>query len=339
MAFSILKVKPGSDDAGLSTADFFLALILLVLVTLPKFLTYAGTEAFSDSDQYIEFVKYFRGVLSDSLVAPYTRRPLIPYLASLLPFSPLDSLKIINLACLASALFFLMQTLNVLKISRAQAWLGIGLFIVSFPVFYYGCIGLVDPGLIACMTAGVFFMLTKRWIGLALLVIVGALVKEQIIVLVPAAIVCVVLSERRAKSVLICVAVLAAFFIGSYIARSIAPNQSQFFWSPSFLILGENLSRLRFWVSCGISLILIPVLVAGTGFRSIGLFGSAHSKIVYPLLTGILSALGILGFSLLAAYPDGRFVWLSYPFLIPLICYGGKMKLHSSSGVASLRSQ
>jgi len=62
----------------------------------------AGTGKLGDADQYVQVVEYFRGDVSALSASPFGYRILLPFIASLLPFSALSSLNLLSLlACAA----------------------------------------------------------------------------------------------------------------------------------------------------------------------------------------------------------------------------------------------
>ena len=130
--------------------------VLLVLICLPRFdrrdlgliggLTTDGkaaTEQLYDASYYVEYLELFRGIPAKSHKSPFIYRPLVPFLGSLLPFKPMTSINIVNLAflfigCALSHLTLLFVGCRR-NLSFRTALRGF------FPVFYYGTIGLVDP--------------------------------------------------------------------------------------------------------------------------------------------------------------------------------------------------
>ena len=113
--------------------DFFknnkIIAILILLVSIPivlyprfdmqdislvkPFVGVPKGELTPDQRNYLHFVEYFRGEMPlDSCHAPYSFRPLVPFTASLLPFKPMTSIKIVNTFSVILTVIFIFLTLK-----------------------------------------------------------------------------------------------------------------------------------------------------------------------------------------------------------------------------------
>lgn len=306
--------------------------LCLVLVTLPRFDRQdigvramtgdarAAEGQVSDAAYYVAFVEYYRGAehLSAALGPPFTYRPLVPFIASLLPAAPMTAINLVNEAFLLLALFALYGILADLKLERRLRLLGCALFVFSFPTFYYGAIGYVDPVLIGLLTVGTLAVLKERWALLAVVLLAGIAAKETILLLLPVAAAAMHFrgGRREHKLALLGITVLAIAMIGAL--RSTAPFGGSYIWLPSAERLFDNLSRPRAWLSFALTFGIPGVLsLYVIRFRGADWF-AAHRPAIRTLGVGLLLSFGLFAFSLLSAYADGRFIWPSYPFTIPL---------------------
>jgi len=308
--------------------------VVLVLVVLPrfdlhdsglvrKFTATATATRYGlplDVAGYVRLVEYFRGELpADSLISPYCYRPLVPYVASKLPFKPLTSINAINLLCLFLSVMVLDGILTFVGYTQSVRNLGALLFLVSFPTFYYGTIGFVDPVAVLFVSVGVYLTLRGHALMLALCVVLGTLVKETnaLIALLPG----IWGWARASLSVRLIIQVAMLGFLALFTAvcvRTLSPFPERgWFWIPSLEAVRENLSRPRAYLSLFLTLGLPAALalVAVATRRA----GETLSRPIFRFLLGGVSLVTMLYFyTLPAAYADGRVIWIVYPFLIPL---------------------
>ncbi|MCJ7750135.1 MAG: hypothetical protein MUQ65_03420 [Armatimonadetes bacterium] len=277
-------------------------------------------RASTDATQYAAQVMHFRGeAMHRKLRAPFAYRPLAPFLASRLPLKPMTALNLVNIAALLVALACIDGTIAALGLGASSRLAGAALFTFSFPVFYYGAIGYVDPVAIACISAGVLFIVRQQWWALALVLVIGALTKETTIVLLPAAVARLALGPgtiRRKAAV--SVAMLACFAAATVLARGLAPGTGTHLWTPSLAALARNASRPRAWIAFSLSFGLPGVLSS----RKLPALLWRRTETTPPALTalavGCAAVLAVALYSFVAASADGRFLWLLYPFAIPI---------------------
>jgi hypothetical protein len=303
-----------------------LLIISLLLVTLPRFNRYdlgpikklsGSSSSYKDSDQYVVYVKYFRKEITiNELKLPFAYRPLVPFIASLLPFSPMTSLNAINLASLLIALFMLYRLLISCGIPFKYSLGGCFAFIFSFPTFYYGTVGYTDPVLILFLILGTYFIVNEKTTQLVITILIGSLVKETIVIIIPVFFLFYYLRRKPWK-------ISTVISLGSYlgimwILRAIFIEKGKILWLPSLNILISNISRPKAWISSiltfGIPGFLFIILSIKYGWKKFLL----DKALFYSLATGFFMSLTLAFYAAASAYLDGRYLWTSYPFTIPL---------------------
>lgn len=305
-------------------------LLCLALVLLPRFnrqdigplkehVVGRGTDggqSMGDAPEYIRAVQYYRGLVSrDQLVTPFAYRVGVPYVAALLPVKdPMTALNSINGVALALALVFLHGFLRTLGYDFKTAAVGCFLFVFSFPVFYYGAIGLVDPVGLTVLAAGLFFLYRQQWLWLCGVAMLGACIRETTFVLVVVT-ATYLLVTRPKNRLLILVGVTAAFMLPTIGIRMVFHDLPHYSWSPFRGYLQQNL-RLRAVVAMVLSLgvpgllTLVWLMQVGRGGGLAVRRGCASATSVWlPMLVGIGCVAGLSAFAVVAAYADGRFLW------------------------------
>jgi len=314
---------------------YFLLSLCLIIVCMPRFnrkdigfikhFTSGGkssSELLEDAGHYIHYVEYFRGInISKPIITPVNYRPFVPFIAAFLPFDPMTAINIINIFSLLLTLFFLNLLLYYLQFSFSLRIIGSLLFIFSFPTFYYGAIGYIDPVLIFFLMLGTYYILSEKWNYLIILLIIGAFVKETMVILIPVAFISLIYRDYSWKKKIILFVILSlSFFITYQLIRFFIPAPDSFFWWPSKDFFFGNIGRLKNWAG----------LILGFGFpgfislKAFSLFKKNIPEIktwLAPLLTGLLTAMALHFYAVSSALVDGRFIWTSYPFSIPLAVF------------------
>jgi len=307
--------------------------VLLLLVCLPRFnrmwdpAAIRGEAARStpwghpiDVEGYTRLVRYFRGHLQPAaLIAPFCHRPLGPALAAALPAAPLTAINLVNLASLAAAIW-LLDGIGGLAGLRSRGRLAAGLlFVFSFPTFYYGTIGFIDP--IALATAALVLVLVVRGAPMAALVpaiALATLAKETNVAfaLLPLG---MGVAERSWGRAARRSAVLLAAGAGTFLlVHALVPTPGQDVRPvPGLAVALENLSRPRTYLSLALT-IGVPA-----GLGSLAITAGRARALLRPdaysvLLLGSLLAGVLYVGSIVGAHTDGRLVWIAYPFLIPI---------------------
>jgi hypothetical protein len=305
-------------------------LLLLLLVGLPRFnredlgLVHLQGHQGAPGDQvrYIDMVLHFRGQPTEhALKAPFVYRPLVPFLASWLPLRADTAINVLNLAALAGALLLLLGLLRRLGLGRPATFLGGLLFVASFPVFYYGTIGYLDPVMVFVLTLGLRFILAGQWLALLGTLASGLFVKESALLLLPVVAVALALDRSAPRQRLgWFLASLVVAVVGLSAARLPLPVSEPHGWLPESAWLRVNLARPRCWLSLLLSLglpgaLAIHAMIQQTRSPVPPLL---PQRSLWPLVSGLLGALALACYSLVSAYTDGRFIWLACPFSIPL---------------------
>lgn len=306
-------------------------LLSLALVTYPRFNRQdvgllkehvvgrgaGGGQSMGDAPEYIRAVQYYRGQVSrDQLVTPFAYRVGVPYVAARLPIKdPMTALNCLNFAGLALALVFLHGTLRAIGYGYRAAVVGDFLFTCSFPVFYYGTVGLVDPVWLTVLSAGLFCLYRRHWAWLCVVTALGALVRETSLVLVVVAAASLLVTRPR-KWTLTLVLMVLAYLLPTIGVRLAFHDLQHYAWAPSWGYLHQNL-RFRalaaMALSFGLPGILTLVWLVRKRFRGL----AASPAVWVPMLTGIVCALGLTAFAFVAAYADGRFLWAVSLFGVP----------------------
>ena len=139
-----------------------------------------------DSYTYVQYVNYYNGEdIEEEVSKPYSFRFLVPLIASLLPFDSFTSLNIICLSTEILGLLFLMKVLALLGFTPKTIFITSFLYAFSFPVFYYGVVGLLDAPAIFLIILGVYLTLRKQLIPLIFTMIIAAMVNEKAVLLLP----------------------------------------------------------------------------------------------------------------------------------------------------------
>ena len=315
-------------------------IISLIVITIPRFnwgevgplKSFVGIKPF-DIEQYETYTEYFRGKYKagSELEGPFAYRPLVPFLASFLPYDALTSINLVNLFFLIFALFPLNGLLKLFNLEGNYFLLGGVLFVFSFPLFYYGTSGYIDSVLISFMIAGTFLILSEKFILFFITFICGMTVKETIVILIPVFAGYLFFQNKfpLKKKLVLVISLVIIFGAGMVLLRKLTPGAESYLWYPSFNILLDNIIRSKTYLS-----ILLTFGLPGIGSlffiynlfrRKVKLTNEA------PLITGVLVSILISSFSLFAAYADGRHLWTSYPFTIPLaLIYLRSLKLSGS---------
>ena len=332
-----------SHSIGTARTTFVLLIfaVALVLVSLPRFnrndvgivarYTCGGadcSESLRDAGWYVNYVKHFRGELApEELVeAPFAYRPLSPLLAAPLPFRPMTSLNVVYLIFSIATLGVLWQIFQRCRLGWRLSTGGLAIYVFSFPIFFYGTIGLVEPLLIFFITIGVYLTVMRRWTLLAATLFLGVLAKESVIILVPGAVAYQLLITKSWSRVFLTgLPLVAASVIALVLVRTWTPAPDSLYqWTPSVDRILTNLPRKETWYAAFLTTALPGMLTLLVLIR-LGASEARSLLTINPhLVLGTFCSVLAFSYAFLAAAPDGRFLWLSYPFIIPLMLLGAK---------------
>lgn len=273
-----------------------------------------------DEVAYAEYVRYFRG--HEAAVYPATSwRPLTPLLAAVLPARPETAINLVNVLALLAVVVVLYRVARRLGAGPGAAWTGAALFVFSFPTFYYGAIGYVDPPALLLTALGLAALLNGRWLLLALWIGLGAAAKETTLVLFGPIAVHLWHTQPRDRALALLIGLLAVFLAVTAVVRWNAPGpDGPLFWAPSSDLLDGNLGRGRAWLS-GLLTFGLPGLAAVAVLvdRPLDLRAGRHAPIPWTLAAGMASAVAGWVFAFASAAVDGRTLWPLYVFAAPLV--------------------
>lgn len=306
-----------------------LLLSLLYLIALPRFNwrdlpqplnQFVGEKPF-DVIQYEKYFEFFRGNknVANELEGPFSYRPLVPLLASVLPFKPNTSINLINLIFLTVGVIYILKLLRLLGFNENQTIIGALLFILSFPMFYYATSGYIDSSLIGILLVSTYYLFADKYFLFILIFSLGIFIKETIIILLPVTLVKFLIKDKSRIEFLKVIIPIVLYIVVIVLIRKITPHKESYVWKPSTDILLYNLVRaktyLSFILTFGIPGFLATYLIITKKLQMI------KKEISYPLLTGLLFSFLLWLYSLFAAYSDGRQLWTSYVFSIPLALF------------------
>ena len=217
------------------------------------------------------------------------------------------------------SIIYIYKILVKLEIDFMLCMVGCGFYVVSFPTFYYTTIGYVDPVLIFLLTLGLYLILTNRWIFLVGVIFMGTFVKETVLILIITSAAYLFFNHQiLTKRGLILPLMLFVYAIGYTIARNLIPVDPAVGWTPSIETLVFNISRLRSWLSFLLTFGIHGLLALFIFKTKNTIWFQEKSAETATLITGLFVTLLLFGYAMLSAYADGRFIWTSYPFSVPV---------------------
>lgn len=301
-------------------------ILLLVFVSLPRFNwrplpdllnSFVGGKPF-DVEQYEKYVSYFRGnqIAGEELESPFSHRPLIPFLASLLQFDELTSLNLINILIISVGLIYLLKFLWSLKFSNKSVFIGGLLFVVSFPTFYYTTSGYIDASLVGMILIFNYLLYTNKYYIFLIFFLIASLIKETVIVTFPAIVVYLYFNEKGVNKYYKILFPIILFFLIQSLIKYYAPSKNNFFWKPNFETIIYNLERIKTYLS-----FILTLGVPGF-FTILNLINFKKFFIPYEiflsLIVGALSGFILWFYSIFTAHSDGRHLWVIYPYTVPI---------------------
>lgn len=304
-------------------------ILLLIIISLPRFNwrplpeplnKFVGGKPF-DVEQYEKYVEYFRGNtnLVSELEGPFSYRPMVPFLASYLPFDALTSINLINLFFLSIGLLYLYNLLVKFGFQEKSIIINLIIFIVSFPVFYYTTSGYIDASLIGVLLIINYYLFQNQYLKFIVSFLLGIFVKETIVIILPVMVIFFMSNENSKGRFIKMILPILSYIAMIILVRTLSPQKGNYVWKPSIEIFVYNLSRFKTYLTF-IFTLGIP------GILSLYLIFSAKRKniskdILLPLATGFLFSILLWIYSLFAAYSDGRQLWTSYAYTTVLSGY------------------
>lgn len=295
---------------------------LFLLVALPRFNrnSMIVERPMNDARYFVAYVEYFRGEQPSDFIRPASNwRILVPYLASLLPFTPLSAINITNLFCLSISIIILFTCMALLNIRESLCWMGCWIFIFSFPTFYYTCIGYIDPGVMLFTSLAVFFTLKQNFSGLILAYTLGALTKETIIVVLPFTFLYTWYLNRR-TAVFWATTIFILFVIENILIRQFAyvtpGERNPAFWGFSISAVYGNLTRINSFLAPLLSF-GIPGCLFYITQRKLSHTEAFKNPLIMATWAMLLGAIALLAITAIATFCDGRIIWqMYYPLII-----------------------
>ena len=203
--------------------------------------------------------------------------------------------------------------------SESWKFLGGILFIASFPVFYYSTIGYIDAPLVCAIAIGLYFVIKDEYSYFLINLCIGIFIKETIVILIPIWIFYALVNKRcNSGGIIQMILLIAAAYISYRIAKNAIPLSREYIWAPSIQSFFFNIGRARTWLSFILSFGIPGFISVFLYWLRKDIFNSYRREVVLTMLIGLLLSLLLFVYSLLSAYADGRFVWVSYPFSVPL---------------------
>lgn len=276
----------------------------------------------SDAVRYIALTEYYRSnICSSVLIPPYTTRVLIPFVASYLPFAANTSINIINVIMTIAGLYILHRIMVFYELSNKLMTWGFFIYVFSFPILYYMSITYVDASFIFFIYLSLLFILKENfWLFLGAFIL-GCMVKEAMIVIVPVYFVYSLNSESKYLHIIgRTLLLLLVFSVVFLILRYIRPDNLSFFPQPDSEIFLRNVSRpstiLSFILTFGVSgIVSVYFLIRMLLHEKMKTIFSKYAV----FFCGMIMGLTVWLYSVFSAYSDGRFIWITIPFTIPLM--------------------
>ncbi len=282
-----------------------------------------------DEQQYLSIVRFLDGTPAQDLhvsclLAPFTNRPVMPWLASKLPVDEAVGLGLVNVAMTLIATWAVVFTLRAQGRSVRTTALVAALFALSWNTLMFGSGLLVDSGGVALVALCWLALASRRPWWVPALLLLSYPLKETIalVVLGPLVAWCwneVVEARRtRASAIALVTAALVAAAASVPIAHLWAP-ESAATWplSPSLGALVNNL----------LSPIGLVTFVIGVGPLYVPALLTVRDRLRSQPLPATLSDPAVVGVAItgvlvlwvtLAADLSSRFAWVGTPFAASL---------------------
>ncbi|MBP9187694.1 MAG: hypothetical protein KBG11_11395 [Bacteroidia bacterium] len=297
-------------------------LVLFIGVTSVRFNrnTTLVNRPLNDARYFIAYVEYFRGDVPSDVIRPASNwRLLVPLVASVLPLSPLSAINVTNQLLLLLSLVILYQSMLLVGINKGYVWLGLMLFILSFPTFYYTTIGYIDPGVMFFVSICIYAVLAQKVAMLILGFTIGFLAKEAIVVVIPFAVVYQFMQGKPKKAIGLAILLTVLYVALSYLVRQyayITPGEkNNLFWVANSSNILLNINRINSLLAPILSLGLVGFLYA----LSIKYQTIIKSPLQLATLALVVTAIAMYAFAFITTFADGRPFWLAY---YPMIIVG-----------------
>jgi len=300
-----------------------------------------------DAPQYETMVKVFRGSASlEEVDPPFRNRILLPFLASFLPFGPMESMQLVNFFFSVGLGMIFFRYMRSFSFNAADSLLGVVLLLFSQPFVVYGTKPLTDVSSLFFIVLALLLIRTKiKWALASASICLGVMSRETVIFVLPVFLYYAARSEsRKALAWILGLLPIAVVFSVRVLSTLAVPSDGGsadlgHYWLPSIDLTISNVKRMVDFDNLGSTafgtwlaiLPFVPLLIPA--FRkkeAIPIFDRSQKE--FLLVTSIFMGLLML-YGLTAAYFDSRFVWVLYPVLVPV----GLKGYSNWSGIWGLR--
>lgn len=265
--------------------------LLVITITGLFAILFAGQieywkSPFSEIDLsiYLEMAAASPGLNLD-VIRPFVYRVLSPWLAGMIPLDPATSFLIINYFSLILLLYLFYFFLRINNISRIIALIATVLFSLNKYLFghmAWNYFQLVDSMGTLFFILSLIFMIRKEWLPFLLSSIIAILIRETVLLLIPAGVVYYLSDKKELRSFLLSALPALSIFI---LLRILIPSEKgdslteQFSYGLGNFTGAEPLIKRLFIAFTPLS--LIPLLL----FREIGPFLKKHAYLAVLFLS------------------------------------------------------
>jgi len=310
--------------------DFFDSLIrarfLVYFVFLFVIMSFRLGEPCNDCKHYIRMAYFFRGDCSlHKLGAPYCYRILPSLLVSLVPYWPEGVFPLMNMAFMWLGVIVLDGFFRRVGFSGRESFLGVELYIFSFPVFWYAPYAITDPSAMFFRIAGISLGFTNHFILAGLSALLGVHARQDLLA-VPIMLAIFYFWKKRYRMsetmIGFLLASMASMAVVVYYLRDVPESYPY----PVILMSWSEQMYFNFNLRAVYYLVMGIGLVGGLAFFALFAQGRDWEGIKRETIIFLLIALGVSWltpvYSFLVARFDARTVWQTYIAMIPFSLIG-----------------
>jgi len=280
---------------------------------------------YSDDMAYVGLVEYFRGEENPLVMEPFSYRIFVPYVASKLPFSPLTSINILNLIGLLLTVFSIKSILEYFSYPKVVNVVVGLIYAVSFQVFYYTGIGLVDPFLCGAIGLSVVFVIKNQYFLALILAIIAAFTKEPVVLLFPFVFLFYMKGEFNLRAALNSTKYFLPLFLAVVIVLALVriynpAEGGAYVWESNWERLWFNLTRFRSYASIALSIGLMGLLAIIFSIKYIkenGFWGTLRSQYA-PFLVTFFFYFALIIYGFISVHIAGNHILPMALFASPL---------------------
>lgn len=276
------------------------------------------TFTLGDAVHYVDMVQYYRG-LGPPCLAPFSLRPLTPFLASFLPLEPYAALAVVSAVGVLIAIAAMHHLTRHICGDDPSAFLATLTFSLSFPVFYYATPSMVEGLTLGFATLSVLMLVQRRFLLAVLAALFAAGNKEVGIVVIGFGVPYLLLEARGTidKRLFRAAVYAAAALFGWYLSRKLAPpDVSSYTWPMDWSWVVFNTDRIRTRWALALSFGIQGYIVFYVWLRQ---FQLTTQYIFDPFKWGAGTCAALMVYGYLTGQTDGRFIWYSQIFTTPVL--------------------